>query len=150
MSSSQVLTYFISEKAKSAEVDFRVPRDLDAGFDIPCLEDVAIEPKSSTLIDTGIHFAIPENWVGFVKDRSSVAMKGGLTAAGVIDASYRGELKILMHNMSEETLRFKKGERVAQMVIIPHLPGTSSLEVAELDKLGETERGAGGFGSTGK
>ncbi len=145
-----VLQYHLTKEAKDAGVAFKIPRELDAGFDIACSVDTEIAPKSFALIETGLHLAIPENWVALLRDRSSVALRGGVVTAGVIDASYRGEVKIAMHNLSDETLSFKCGERVAQALVIPHLPGSQSLEAKSLETLGETERGAGGFGSTGK
>lgn len=145
-----VLQFFLSPEAKAAEVNFGVPRELDAGFDLPSLHDVTIEPGTYSLLHTGIHLTIPEHWVGIVRDRSSIASRGGLCGAGVIDASYRGEVKVLMHNLSKQPLSFKRGDRIAQCVVLPHLPGTASVEVSSLDELGATERGSGGFGSTGR
>jgi len=145
-----VLQYFLSPEAKAAGIQFKAPRELDAGFDIPALEAVSIPAGEFALLRTGIHLAIPEGWVGLVRDRSSVALKGGLTSAGVIDASYRGELKVAFHNFGKDALEFKPGDRIAQILILPHLAGTQSIAVEELETLGETARGAGGFGSTGR
>lgn len=148
--SGDVLRYFLNEDATQAGVKFGVPRGCDAGFDLPCVEDITISPQGFTLIKTGIHVAIPENWVGFVKDRSSVALRGGSITAGVIDAAYRGEVKVAMHNLGNEPLVFKQGDRIAQLVVISHLPGEQSFEASSLEDLGSTERGDGGFGSTGQ
>ena len=144
------LSFYRSEEARKAGVKLGVPRPSDAGFDIPCLMDVELKPRAVTLVQTGIHLGIPSGWVGIVKDRSSVAMKGVTTLAGVIDASYRGELKVAMFNLTDEVKTFKCGERIAQLVVVQHLEGGGCEEVEELGSLGETERGSGGFGSTGK
>lgn len=145
-----MLSYFLSEKAKAAGLVLKVPRQLDAGFDLPSLEDVTIPVSGFALLSTGVHLGIPEGWVGLIRDRSSLALKGGATTAGVIDASYRGEVKIAMHNLGKEPLVLKVGDRIAQCIIVPHLVGTESSEVFSQDDLGSTERGAGGFGSTGR
>ena len=145
-----ILRYFLNEEAKKNGVSLRVPRELDAGFDLPALRDTVVPSQSFTLIETGIHLAIPEGWVGLIRDRSSVAMRGGVTSAGVIDASYRGEVKVAFHNFGDEALHFQSGDRIAQCIVIPHLSGTQSLQVELIEKLGDTDRGAGGFGSTGK
>lgn len=143
------LLYYRSPEAREAGIEVRLPRLADAGFDIPALEDCSIPPHSFAPVRTGLHFAIPGGFVGIVKDRSSVALRGGAISAGVIDANYRGEVKVLMHNRSDRPLAFKKGERIAQMLVIRFFPGQNSDEVDSLDALGETDRGHGGFGSTG-
>lgn len=147
---ADILTFFRSEEAKESNVTLGIPREGDAGFDLPALEDVEIKPNSKILLRTGLHLAIPLGWIGLIRDRSSVAMKGGAVTAGVIDAGYRGEVKVLMHNLTSEAITFSKGDKIAQCLVIPHLPGTASLEVAHIDELGKTERGEGGFGSTGR
>jgi dUTP pyrophosphatase len=144
------LKIYLSEEARSAGVEVRTPRPLDAGFDLPALEQVTIAPGAKCAVRTGVHTAIPEGWVGIVKDRSSVALRGGVTVAGVIDSAYRGEIKVIMYNLSDKHLTLEKGERLAQCLVIPHLEATQSVFVDSFDDLGETERGRGGFGSTGK
>ena len=150
MSEEPILKYCLSEEARKAGVQLGCPRPMDAGFDLPALHDVTILPGGFALIPTGVHFAIPENWVGLVRDRSSVALKGGAATAGVIDAAYRGEVRISMHNLSGEPLSFKRSDRIAQLVVVPHLAGERSSEVSSLTELGSSERGPGGFGSTGR
>jgi dUTP pyrophosphatase len=142
--------FFRSEEAKTAGVNLKLPRSGDAGFDLPALKTTEILPKNSALVSTGIHVAIPLGWVGIVRDRSSTAMKGIMCGAGVIDASYRGEIKVLLWNLSNETITFQPGDRIAQLVCMQHLTADGAVEVEELEKLGSTERGAAGFGSTGK
>ncbi len=147
---SSILTFFRSEEAKEKGVTLGIPREGDAGFDLQSLDEVEIPPHAKVLIKTGLHLAIPLGWIGLIRDRSSVAMKGAAVTAGVIDAGYRGEVRVLMHNLTAEPIIFSRGDKIAQCLVIPHLPGTASLEVESLDILGETERGAGGFGSTGR
>jgi len=90
-----MLSFYRTEEAKSKEVTLRAPKEGDAGFDLPSLEDVTILPGEQVILSTGIHVAIPFGWVGIVRDRSSVGIKGGLTTAGVIDSGYRGEVKVV-------------------------------------------------------
>jgi len=149
--SLSTLTFFRCDEAKEKGISLGIPREGDAGFDLPSLDDIEIPVGGMSLIRTGIHLAIPTGWFGLVRDRSSVAYKkGGAVTAGVIDASYRGEVKIVMHNLSSEPIIFNVGDRVAQCVVLPHLPGEASEEVESIDHLGTTSRGATGFGSTGK
>lgn len=123
---------------------------LAAGADLyVCLEEpVTIQPGQTVLLPTGISIAVPEGYAGMVFARSGLASKQGLAPAnkvGVIDADYRGPVMVALHNHSQEPRTVNHGDRVAQLVIMPVL--TPELEeVAELD---ETQRGAGGFGSTG-
>ena len=145
--SEMPLQFFLSEDAKQKGISFSAPKPGDAGFDLPTLNDVEIAPRTRQLLATGIHLGIPMNWVGLIRDRSSVAMRGGVVSAGVIDASYRGEVKVLLHNISDEPLVFKSGERIAQCLLLPYL--SAAEEVDTLESLGDTERGPKGFGSTG-
>lgn len=146
-----MLQFFRTDEARSGEsITLKIPRTGDAGFDLPALEPVTIEPGKAKLVRTGIHVAIPLGYVGLVRDRSSTALKGALCGAGVIDASYRGEVKVLLYNFGEQPLVFQPGDRIAQLVCIPHLTGDGAQEVNALEHLGETDRGAGGFGSTGR
>ncbi len=111
--------------------------------------DVSILPGETVVIHTGIAVAIPLGYVGLVFARSGLATKRGLAPAnkvGVIDADYRGELMISLYNQSGETQTLSPFERVAQLVIVPCL----RVDYEETDTLEETERGDGGFGSTGR
>ena len=121
-----------------------------AGADLYALlrESVSIAPGSTALIPTGLSMAIPRGYVGLVYARSGLASKQGLAPAnkvGVIDADYRGELLVSLYNQSGETRTVCDGDRIAQIVITPYL--TAQFEEAE--DLDGTERGCGGFGSTG-
>lgn len=122
-----------------------------AGYDLfaDITEDLVIEPHTTAMIGTGIAVAIPEGYFGGVYARSGLSAKEGLRPAnctGVVDADYRGEIKVALHNDCDVQRTVKKGQKIAQMVISPFLCVTFE-EVEELDK---TVRGEGGFGSTGK
>lgn len=121
-----------------------------AGCDLYLYADtpVTIPPGATVLLHTGLAFAIPEGYGGFVFARSGLAAKRGLAPAnkvGVIDSDYRGEVMIAMHNASAVSQTLESGERIAQMVFLP----VSSAAFAEVDDLESTLRGSGGFGSTG-
>ena len=121
-----------------------------AGADLYALPDgpVAIVPGQTVLIHTGLALAIPEGYVGLIFARSGLATKEGLAPAnkvGVIDADYRGELMVSLHNHSEAYRFVEDGQRIAQLVIVPYL----TAQFTQTDELDDTQRGAGGFGSTG-
>jgi len=119
-----------------------------AGLDLYACLDTPMElaAGAGALIPSGVAVAIPHGYVGLVRDRSSLAVMGLLTVAGVIDSDYRGEVLIAMRNAGVAPALVQPGQRVAQMLIIP----CPQAAVEELPKLPETERGAGGFGSTGR
>ena len=119
-----------------------------AGYDLVAAMDDAIEigPGEIVMAPTGLSLEIPEGYFGLVKDRSSVALRGLRTAAGVIDSDYRGEVKVVLHNVTNGSLRVEPGERIAQMIVLAH----AVWDVVEVEELGHTERGEGGFGSTGR
>ena len=122
-----------------------------AGADLyACLEEnVAIHPGETKFIPTGLAMALPRGYVGLVYARSGLACKQDLAPAnkvGVIDSDYRGEFMIALHNHGKEVRTVCHGDRVAQLVVTPILRPTYE----EADTLDETDRGAGGFGSTGK
>ena len=118
----------------------------DAGLDLYSLEAVTLPPGEGTVARTGIALALPPGTVGMVADRSSMAKRGFKTAGGVIDAGYRGEVHIVIRNISKETLNFGKGERIAQLLILPIFT-PAPIEAESLD---ETSRGEKGFGSSGR
>lgn len=121
----------------------------DAGLDLRSNEDVVLAPLERRLISTGLAIAIPDGYAGFVQPRSGLALREGLSMAntpGLIDAHYRGELKVCAVNLdAEKSIHVERGERIAQLVI-QKVPVVSLVEVDELD---ETDRGKGGFGSSG-
>lgn len=121
----------------------------DAGLDLRSNEDVVLAPFERRLIGTGLAIAIPDGYAGFVQPRSGLALKKGLSMAntpGLVDARYRGELKVCAINLdAREPIVISKGERIAQLVI-QRVPQVHLREVEQLD---ETDRGEGGFGSSG-
>jgi dUTP pyrophosphatase len=120
-----------------------------AGYDIYSTDETIIKAGETCLIGTGIACEIPKNYFGGVFARSGLSVKEGLRPANcvaVIDADYRGEIRVPLHNDSKEDRTITKGERIAQLVILPFLP----VEFEETDELSSTDRGTGGFGSTGK
>lgn len=119
----------------------------DAAFDLPTAKDVTIAPGERALIPTGLKMEIPAGYVGLIWDKSGVSFKQGMKVlGGVIDASYRGEVMVSTINLSTSPVSFEKGHRVAQMIIQQR----EHAEIVEVTKLSDSERGAGGFGSTGK
>lgn len=121
--------------------------DGDAAVDIYADEDTIIPAQGRATIKTGIAIAFPKGYVLFIKDRSGLAAREGLTSmGGVIDSGYRGEYLIIMHNTTTKDYLVTKGDRIAQGVLLP-IPEVRVLETEELD---ETERGKKGFGSSGK
>jgi dUTP pyrophosphatase len=120
-----------------------------AGLDIVAAEDVTLAPGARRAVATGFAIAIPEGFEVQVRPRSGLALKHGVTCLntpGTIDADYRGEVKIILANLGHEDFSVMRGERIAQLVPAPVLRA-SFREVGELDR---TERGLGGFGSTGR
>jgi len=121
-----------------------------AGADLRACMDaqVTIAPSETALLHTGLAVEIPEGWAGLVFARSGLAMKRDLAPAnkvGVVDADYRGEIMIALHNHGLEPRTVEPGERIAQLVLTPVL----TAEFVEADSLSATARGGGGFGSTG-
>jgi len=111
--------------------------------------DVTIGPGERTLIPTGFVVSIPEGWEGQVRPRSGLALREGLTllnTPGTIDSDYRGELKVLMINLGQLPVTVSRGDRIAQLILAP----VALAETEEAESLDDTERGEGGFGSTGK
>ena len=124
-----------------------------AGYDLyACLSgdgEVTIPAHHTVMVPTGIAVALPEGTFGGLFARSGLASREGLRPAncvGVVDSDYRGEIRVGLHNLSAEPYTVQPGERIAQMIIMPYF----APEIVEVASLSETDRGAGGFGSTGK
>jgi len=123
---------------------------LSAGMDLPAAlgEDLVLAPGSRELIPTGLSIALPDGYEAQVRPRSGLAARSGITVLntpGTIDADYRGEVKVILANLGDEPFTVSRGMRIAQMVIAPVVQATLAL----VDELPESERGTGGFGSTG-
>ena len=119
-----------------------------AGMDVVSAEDVTIAPGARDAVATGLSVAIPQGYEIQVRPRSGLAFKHGITVPntpGTIDSDYRGELKVLLINHGSEDFAIARGDRVAQLVLAPVVQAAWS----EVDELDATQRGAGGFGSTG-
>ena len=120
----------------------------DAGMDLFSVDEVVLNPLERKLIHTGIKIQLPSNTEAQIRPRSGLALKNGITVLntpGTIDEGYRGEIGIVLINLSDEVFKVEKGMKIAQMVIKP----TIQVEVEEVEGLDDTSRGEGGFGSTG-
>lgn len=122
-----------------------------AGYDLySCIDEpVYIEPHKTVKIGTGLSIEIPDGYFGGIFARSGLATKKGLrpsNCVGVCDSDYRGEYIVAIHNDTDEMMSIEPNERIAQLIVVPYLP----VEFNEVDELSETERGTGGFGSTGR
>lgn len=128
------------ETAGSAGMDIRAAVDEDA--------PMVLEPGRRALVPTGLVFEIPAGFEAQIRPRSGLAFKNGVTCLntpGTIDSDYRGEVKVLLINLGEEPFTISRGMRIAQVVMAP----VTQMQVAEVSSASETQRGAGGFGSTG-
>ena len=120
----------------------------DAGMDLRSVADVVIAPGGRALVPTGLVMLLPPGYEAQVRPRSGLALKHGVTVLntpGTIDEGYRGEVGVILFNTGDTAFKIAKGDRIAQMVIAP----VTRARIVETDDLGSTERGAGGFGSTG-
>jgi dUTP pyrophosphatase len=120
-----------------------------AGMDVTCTHDVVLHPGERASVGTGLRVMIPEGYEIQVRPRSGLAIRHGITmvnSPGTIDSDFRGEIKILVINLGSDVVTLSKGERIAQFVLAPVVRA----ELVITDALDETERGTGGFGSTGK
>lgn len=138
----------IINKSSNALPEYATP--LSAGMDLRAniSESIILRPLERRLIPTGIFLQLPEGYECQIRPRSGLALKHGITvlnSPGTIDADYRGEVCVILANMSSQPFTIEKGERICQMVVARH----ASVDWDEVDVLDETERGAGGFGHTG-
>lgn len=118
----------------------------DAGLDLYAMEDGYIRCNGSHTFDTGVHVQIPECCVGFIKSKSGLMVNHGITTDGTIDCGYTGSIRVCLFNHGGSKYEVKKGDKIAQLVIVPCV----LLPLEQVDKLEKTERGAKGFGSTGR
>lgn len=122
----------------------------DAGVDLASIEDVALEPSERKLVRTGLRVAIPKGYVGMVCPRSGLAINHGITvlnAPGIVDSGYRGDVGVVLINLSSDKVSLPAGSRVAQLVVVPYV--RQRWVTTEAENLQVTERGTKGFGSTG-
>ena len=137
--------------ARRLDVGLPLPvhaRPGDAGLDLRAAEGARLEPGERRLVPTGLAVAIPPGHAGLVLPRSGLAMQNGVTvlnAPGLIDSGYRGELKVLLINHGAEAVAIARGERIAQLVV----QAVTAVCLVEAERLPDSERGSGGFGSTG-
>ena len=117
----------------------------DAGFDLKSRDSVIIPAHGDQTFDTGVHIAIPEGYVGFLKSKSGLNIKHGLTGTGVIDAGYTGPIVVKLYNNSSFNYKVGLGDKLIQLVILP-IP---EIELEQVNSLDSTERGDNGFGSSG-
>lgn len=136
-------------KVKKTHRDAKLPQyghTGDAGLDLFSSIDFVLEKGQVEAIPSGIKMAIPDGFVGLIWDKSGVSLKGVHRLAGVIDSGYRGEVKVVMVNLSDKPFAIQKGMKIAQMLVQP----ITMVRVVETEDLDDTSRGEGGFGSTGK
>jgi dUTP pyrophosphatase len=120
----------------------------DAGLDLPAAEAVLLAPGQRAVVGTGLAVAVPEGHAGFVQPRSGLAARHGITIVntpGLVDAGYRGEVKVVLLNTGDEPFAVEPGMRIAQLVVLP----VAQVEPVEVDELPVSERGARGYGSSG-
>lgn len=118
----------------------------DAGIDLYAREAAIVEAKDSCTFDTGVHLEIPEGYVGFLKSKSGLNVRHGITSEGVIDAGYTGSMVVKLYNNGGFPYKVEAGDKISQLVLLPII--TPELELA--DSLEDSERGTGGFGSSGR
>lgn len=119
----------------------------DAGLDLRTPVDVTVPPHGSCIIDTGVHIELPQRTVGMLKSKSGLNVKSNIISEGVIDEGYTGSIVVKLRNTGDSTVRFSRGDKVTQLVVMPVFYVPIEL-VPSLDM--ETDRGANGFGSTGR
>jgi dUTP pyrophosphatase len=139
----------IINRSKNELPQYETPQSAGLDLRADIKEDITLTPLERILIGTGLFISLPKGFEAQIRPRSGMAYKHGLTVLntpGTIDADYRGEIKVLMVNLSNEAYTIKAGERIAQMVIAAH----EQAIWMEVEVLDETARGEGGFGSTGK
>jgi len=143
-----VQTFTVKIKADDKSLIPEYKSTLAAGVDLMSSGDGEIASGEYTLVKTGISIELPEGYEAQVRPRSGLALKQGVTVLntpGTIDADYRGEIGVILINHSSETFTYKKGDRIAQMVIAPVVQA----DFIQVDDLSDTDRGSGGFGHTG-
>jgi dUTP pyrophosphatase len=120
--------------------------NMDAGLDLISPVDMVIPERGSVTVDTGVHIELPPNTAGFLKSKSGLNVKYGITSEGVIDVGYTGSIAVKLYNHSGMDYTVRRGDKISQLVVVK----IDTPEPVLVDKLADTERGNGGFGSTGR
>ena len=120
--------------------------EADAGLDLYARETQVVCAKDSAVFDTGVHIELPPDTVGFLKSKSGLNVKSGITSEGVIDEGYTGSIRVKLYNHSGYDYKVNKGDKISQLVVLPVIKAKLEL----VDSLDETERGSNGFGSSGR
>ena len=118
----------------------------DAGADLRSPVEAVVPAHGSVVIDTGVHVEIPEGYVGMLKSKSGLNVKHNLIGDGVIDCGFMGSIRVKLYNLGDTDYQIHRGDKIIQMVILP----CGYCEFTQVEKFAETERGDGGFGSTGR
>ena len=118
----------------------------DAGADLRSPVEAVVPARGSVVIDTGVHVEIPEGYVGILKSKSGLNVKHDLIGTGTIDSGYSGSIRVKLYNLGDTDYQILRGDKIIQMVILP----CGYCEFTQVEKFAETERGDGGFGSTGR
>lgn len=118
----------------------------DAGADLRSPVDVVIPARGSVVIDTGIHVEVPEGFTGFLKSKSGLNVNHNLIGEGVIDSGYQGSIRVKLYNLGDKDYQIHRGDKIIQLVIMPCV----YCEFTEVEQFADSERGDGGFGSTGR
>ena len=122
--------------------------DADAGMDLRTPVAFIVPAHGSYTVDTGVHIQIPVGQVGFIKSKSGLNVKGGLTATGVVDSGFSGSIRVKLYNHSNDDYMFSRGDKITQLVLLYIAKPENGFEV--VDHFEETDRGDNGFGSTGR
>ena len=122
--------------------------DADAGMDLRTPVAFIVPAHGSYTVDTGVHIQIPVGQVGFIKSKSGLNVKGGLTTTGVVDSGFSGSIRVKLYNHSDEDYMFSRGDKITQLVLLYIAKPENGFEI--VDHFEETERGDNGFGSTGR
>lgn len=130
---------------KQALMPIRV-HDTDAGLDLLSPVDTVIPAHGAVTIDTGVHIELPPNTAGFLKSKSGLNVKYGITSEGVIDVGYTGSVAVKLYNHSGMDYTVRRGDKISQLVVV----NIDTPDLVLVEKLADTERGNGGFGSTGR
>ena len=136
---------------KSDNINPIYAKEGDSGFDLRADESGLLKPMERKLVSTGLYFVLPDGYELQIRPRSGLAYKNGITvlnSPGTVDTGYRGEIKVLLINLSNEDFNWEKGERIAQGVVSPRV-STDYGGLVEVKEINKSERGEGGFGSTG-